>query len=92
MTRINNANDMIKAAGGCNNIKYVWTTGNRIYMNLVDGRKMNYLVVLNSKGVDTIRHLTDSIYMIQMTDQAYDMVEDVTRSLDRQKGYLRTAC
>ena len=83
---------MIKAAGGSNNIKYVWTTGNKIYMNLVDGRKMNYLVVLNSKGVETMRHLTDSIYMIQMTDQAYDMVEDVTRCLDRQKGYLRTAC
>ena len=89
MTRINNANDMIKAAGGCDNIKYVWTTGDKIYMNLVDGRKMDTLIVLNSDGVETIRQLTDSIYMIQMTDQACDMVEDVTRTLDIQKGYFR---
>ena len=82
---------MIKAAGGCNNIRYVWTTGNKIYMNLVDPRKMNYLVVLNSKGVETMRHLTDSIYMIQMKNLAYDMVEDVTRNLDIQKGYVRRA-
>ena len=82
---------MIKAAGGSSNIKYVWTTGNKIYMNLVDPRKMNYLVVLNSKGVETMRHLTDSIYMIQMKDLAYDMVEEVTKTLDRQKGYIRIA-
>ena len=91
MTRINNANDMIKAAGGCKNIKYVWTTGSRIYLYLVDSRKMNYLVVLNTKGVETMKHLTDHIYIIQMDDLAYDMTEDITRALDLQKGYLRKA-
>ncbi len=91
MTRINNTNDMIKAAGGKNNIQYVWAVSNKLYMKVKDSRKMNYLAVLNTKDVNAMRHLTGDVYMIELKKMAYDMAEDMTRNLDGSRRQLRTA-